>query len=84
VFLFRNVSRIDSPPLRQKLSAYIDMANRNMMLSDLMTERNNPLLTEFEGYSPIEMYLLMRDPFGSNCPVQLNQLPENEYSEFLF
>ncbi len=45
----------------------------------VMEEKNNRGLLDFEGYSPIEMQLLLYDIFGENCPVQLIKLTDLEY-----
>jgi len=53
----------------------------NGLLSDAMLKQNNRPIPEFEGYSPFEMHILTRDPFGIQSPLQLKPLSEEEYHE---
>ncbi len=53
----------------------------NDLLSDVMHKKNNRAIPEFEGYSPTEMHILIRDPFGIQSPVQLQTLSDEEYRE---
>lgn len=42
-------------------------------------EENNREIADFEGYSPIEMRLILHDTFGKESPIQLNELSEADY-----
>ena len=53
----------------------------NDMLSDIMFERNNRPLPEFEGYSPMEMHILLHDPFNPASPVQLKKTTDDVYGK---
>ncbi len=62
---------IDIETLTPEEKQYVEMVNA----------RNNHGLSEFEGYSPAEMYLLLYDTFGKECPLQLAKLTDLEYKQ---
>ena len=45
----------------------------------IVNMQNNQGATEFEGYSPNEMELILYKPFSKNSPIQLNKLTESDY-----
>ena len=50
-------------------------------ISATINEKNNSALSDFEGYSPFEMGLLLNDPFGTESPFQLKSIADNNYSD---
>jgi len=48
-------------------------------IENRIQEFNHRGISAFQGYSPFEMDLIINDPFGENCPVQLNKLSEDDY-----
>jgi len=48
-------------------------------IDKIMNEQNNQGLSDFEGYSPIEMQYIINETFGKNCPIELLTLTESEY-----
>lgn len=52
----------------------------NRHIAMITHEHNNRANPGFEGYSPAEMRYILYDVFGTKSPVQLNKLPEADYS----
>ena len=47
----------------------------------LVHGQNKRYISEFEGYSPDDMYFILYDSFGDNSPVRLNTLSDEEYHQ---
>lgn len=46
-----------------------------------MHEQNNRAVPEFEGYSPMEMHILLHDPFNPDSPVKLKEMTDDAYGK---
>lgn len=44
-----------------------------------MNEQNHRSVTEFEGYSPLDMHQILHFTFEKNSPIQLRKLPDSDY-----
>ncbi|KQC14267.1 MAG: hypothetical protein APR63_14790 [Desulfuromonas sp. SDB] len=53
-------------------------------IDKIINEQNNQGIPDFEGYSPFEMYQLLNFTFGSNSPIQLQKLCDNDYQKIPF
>ena len=53
-------------------------------LDEEMHALNNRSMPDFEGYSPLEMQLILYKPWGPGSPVQLKKLKESEYQQIPF
>ena len=53
----------------------------NKYLEKIQNERNSRGLPDFEGYSPIEMQLILFDTFGNNSPIQLIELCDADFKK---
>jgi len=51
----------------------------NKYAKKLMHDINNRAAGEFEGYSPFEMHHIIYDTYGSNSPIQILDLNEDQY-----
>ncbi len=49
------------------------------LIGKIMQDQNRQGLPDFEGFSPDEMQYILYDPFGSDCPVKLKKLQDEEY-----
>lgn len=56
-----------------------NMKNIRNQIELLIQEFNLKGIQNFEGYSPLEMGLIIDELFGATCPVQLNPLSEADY-----
>ncbi len=50
-------------------------------LDKVMHDQNNLAKPEFEGYSPSEMHQILHFTFGTNSPIQIQNLSEQEYQK---
>ncbi len=50
-------------------------------LNQLMNEQNNRGTSKFEGYSPLEMHHILNSTFGSDSPIQLQELLDSDYQK---
>ncbi|MDG5815151.1 hypothetical protein QA601_08680 [Chitinispirillales bacterium ANBcel5] len=48
-------------------------------IESIISEQNRRPVTEFEGYSPLEMQSILYETFDKNCPVQLLEMRDSEY-----
>ncbi len=59
----------------------MDFEELQKQLKNFMNERNNQPKSQFEGYSPFEMYHLLNIPFGPDSPFKLKRLSESDYQK---
>ena len=57
------------------------MEDLNKFLSQIMEKENRKPRANFEGYSPTEMTLMLYYPLNEQCPVQIQELEDEEYLE---
>lgn len=53
-------------------------------LSEIMDERNNQPILQFEGYSPSEMFNILYKPFETDSPVYLRKLTKDDCAQSPF
>jgi hypothetical protein len=49
--------------------------------AQIMAEHNNKPLSDFEGYSPIEMRYVLYNPFDENSPIRFHKLTDADYEK---
>ena len=50
-------------------------------IKDIIDQKNHEPVTDFEGFSPTEMQVILYDPFCSDSPIQIRKMSEKEYSQ---
>ena len=65
----------------EKAGKSVDTNRINEYLEEMMHKHNSSPRAEFNGLSPEQMREMLYDPFGPNCLVQLNHLPEEQYMQ---
>lgn len=65
----------------KKAGRPVDTNRINEYLQDMMRRHNSAPRAEFNGLSPEQMREILYEPFGPNCPVQLNHLSEEQYMQ---
>ena len=53
----------------------------NKHFEKIQNERNNRGISDFEGYSPIEMQFVIYDTFGNDSPIQLLELCDTDFKK---
>ncbi|AVR46033.1 hypothetical protein C7S20_12640 [Christiangramia fulva] len=47
----------------------------------IIEQRNHQSIADFEGYSPVEMQVILYDPFCSDSPIQIRKMSEKDYDQ---
>ena len=69
---------------QQKQGHTTDMSDLNHFISKVVNSQNSAPRDDFNGFSSEQMFHLINDPFGKNCPVQLRILSDDEINEIPF
>ena len=80
--------------ITEQLQAYIDEQEKmgktpnkeslNRFLADIITIQNETSIANFKGFTSEQMYQMMNNPLGEECPVQLRKLSNREIEEIPF
>lgn len=62
----------------------VDMNRLNDRVQLMMQRHNSQPRSDFNGLSPEQVHLMLHNPFGPKCPVQLNDLTAAEYMQIPF
>ncbi len=57
----------------------MDLNDMQKQIEKIRNEQNNRLITDFEGYSPVEMHQILHFTFGPDSPIQFQRLSDPEY-----
>ena len=57
----------------------MDLKDLQRHLDQEVHKQNNRTITEFEGYSPIEMTQILHFTFGEDSPIELQKLSDSDY-----
>ncbi len=57
------------------------MEDFEKLIGKIMRDQNRQGLPDFEGFSPAEMQYILYDPLGSESPVKLKKLKDEEYRD---
>lgn len=59
----------------------MDFEDLKKHIDRIMDEQNNRSIPGFEGYSPLEMHQILYFPFGSDSPIKLQKLADEDFAK---
>ena len=69
---------------QEKLGKLPDMESLKRFLGDMITVQNRTSIADFNGFTSEQMYQMINNPLGKECPVQLRKLSNREIEEIPF
>ena len=69
---------------QEKMGKTPDKRSLNKFLSDMITAQNTTSIANFNGFTSEQMYQMINNPLGKECPVQLRKLSNREIEEIPF
>lgn len=59
----------------------MDLKDLQKQINQIMNERNNRSIPNFEGYSPFEMHQIINFTFGPDSPIKMQKLSDSDYKK---
>ncbi|WP_434503888.1 hypothetical protein [Prevotella sp.] len=69
---------------QEKMGKTPNMESLNSFLGDVITVQNRTSIADFNGFTSEQMYQMINNPLGKECPVQLRKLSNSEIEEIPF
>ena len=69
---------------QEKMGKTPDKRSLNKFLTDMITAQNRTSIANFNGFTSEQMYHMINNPLGKECPVQLRKLSNSEIEEIPF